>query len=130
VSAASLAAVQSVQRPRAFLLLGLALLLGLGAIYFFAVRSGALAPLAAPAAGATAPGVATRTVRVTVAPPDAAVELDGKAARVDGGALSIQGTLGSVHHVKLTVGSRSATIDVVIAESGAVPPRVELDAAP
>jgi serine/threonine-protein kinase len=93
---------------------------------------------AAPAAAIVAPADSTalvplpaagvdRTVRVVVLPADARAQVDGIDAPVQGGLLSITGSLGSVHHVRLTAGRREAAADVRIAEEGPVPPKVEVE---
>ncbi|HSQ62826.1 MAG TPA: protein kinase [Polyangiaceae bacterium] len=69
-----------------------------------------------------------RTVTLAIAPSDAKVDVDGVAATAQDGKLALSGDIGSVHHVHLAQGSRETTTDVVIAESGAVPSRVELPA--
>jgi hypothetical protein len=82
-----------------------------------------------------------RTVHVAILPHDARVEVDGHPAvnRVcDERELScvpgvaITGPLGSLHHVKVIgpMGKRETSGDIVIAESGAVPSKIELGVAP
>jgi eukaryotic-like serine/threonine-protein kinase len=70
---------------------------------------------------------APRTVRVTV-PAGATVEVDGAPAPVDAGSVGITGKLGSRHKVRLVDGARELTSEVVIAEDGALPDRLELPA--
>jgi serine/threonine-protein kinase len=85
------------------------------------VTSSAVAP-----PSATTPGA--RTVRVTiVAPPGATVEVDGTAATIEDGAISILGGPGSLHTVRVTHVGASRETDVTVLESGvAMPAKVEL----
>lgn len=69
---------------------------------------------------------AARTVRVAVEPADAAVEVDGHAASVSGGAVEIRGPVGSVHAVRVRKDERELDAKVVVTESGAVPDRMAL----
>lgn len=69
---------------------------------------------------------APRRVRLEITPGDAAVEVDGVAAVVEGGRVEIAGGLGSVHRVRVFKGKSEIAGDVVVAESGAVPARMEL----
>jgi serine/threonine-protein kinase len=71
-----------------------------------------------------------RTVRLVVLPEGATVEVDGAPAAVTDGVVEITGTLGSVHEVRLHAGGEQATHGVVVAESGPVPAKVQLDARP
>lgn len=68
--------------------------------------------------------VATRMVRVRIEPTDANVTVDGQAVSLQDGTISIEGTLGSSHVVKVSSGNRSETTNVIIAEQGASPDRV------
>jgi hypothetical protein len=43
------------------------------------------------------------------------------------GHVDLSGPLGSIHHVRASVGRRIAETDVVIAEVGAVPPAIEVE---
>ncbi len=85
-------------------------------------------PAAVQPIAAVAPPTA-RTVQVRISPATAKVELDGHEATVQGGELEISGTLGSAHVVHVTLGPRQNSVQVVIAESGALPDHVELVAA-
>ena len=104
-----------------------------GAVGFIATR-GSEAPKAAVTAPAPTPPPPaptpapdpTRTVELTIAPVDAVIELDGAKAIAHDGTLELKGTVGSVHHVRVEQAGRSTTADVVIAETGPVPARVEL----
>jgi hypothetical protein len=65
-------------------------------------------------------------VQVAIAPANASVDVDGTAATVTDGHVDISGSLGSTHHLRIAVGKKETQGDVVIAESGAIPPRFEL----
>jgi serine/threonine-protein kinase len=111
--------------------------IGLGALGL-ASRSGAPAPpvaLVAPPPPMPAPSppleakpdlLPSRTVRLVVLPVTARVEVDGARATVANGAVDLSGSLGSAHRVRLVSGGREKTVDVVIAETGASPPMVDL----
>jgi hypothetical protein len=80
--------------------------------------------------GAQAPAPAPLVASVSVvAPPDAKVEIDGAPAQLRDGRVELRGALGSVHPVRVLAGGREARAEVVIAESGPVPSRIELAAA-
>lgn len=83
----------------------------------------------APSVAPAAPELGARTVKVVIVPRNASVELDGAAAATKDGVLDVSGTLGSVHPVRVFVGARETTGDIVIAEGGAIPPKVELGTA-
>lgn len=72
------------------------------------------------------PPPAPRRVRLEITPRNAAVEVDGVATVVEGGSVEIVGSLGSVHRVRVFKGKSEIAGDVVVAESGAVPARMEL----
>src|SRR5207244_4439536 len=72
----------------------------------------------------------TRTVRLGIAPATASVEIDGRAATVAHGRVDVMGALGSTHHVRVYVGKKETQGDVVIADTGAVPSRIDLGANP
>ncbi len=82
---------------------------------------------AAPTTSATvaAPAKAKR-VHVVIIPTDAKVEIEGKPVIVKGGVLEIEDVPGSVHRVKAYKGKSSTTVDVVVTESGALPPKIEV----
>jgi serine/threonine-protein kinase len=135
------------RRSRMFVLAPLALgMAGLGALIVSRLvgshRENPAPPAASAPAVASSPAPAEsaalvplpaqpaeRTVRVVVLPADARARVDGVDAPVQGGLLSITGSLGSVHRVHLLVGRREANVDVAIAEDGPVPPKVELETA-
>jgi hypothetical protein len=144
VGAATAAPVRAKRRwiaPLAFAAVAAA-----GAVGLVAMRGPDAAKDTRPAAPVTAPPVAPtpappppaptpvvtapqpKTVEVAIAPADATIEVDGTAATAPAGKLALTGTVGSVHHVHVEQAGRSTTADVVIAETGAVPARVELPA--
>jgi hypothetical protein len=63
-------------------------------------------------------------------PGGAQVEVDGVPTTVVGDSVTLKGPLGSKHAVHVAAGSRQAYGDVFVTESGAVPDRVDLPAAP
>ncbi len=83
-----------------------------------------VSPVPSPAPVAAEP--AARTVKVVIVPKTASVELDGAPVTAKDGILDVSGTLGSVHPLRVSVGARETRSDVVIAEGGAIPPKVEL----
>jgi eukaryotic-like serine/threonine-protein kinase len=68
-----------------------------------------------------------RTVHVKITPPSAIVEVDHAMTTPNGGMIDIAGDIGSVHRVGAP--GRPA-VDVVIAESGAVPDKIDLTPTP
>lgn len=88
-------------------------------------------PTVAPAATNTAPAVnpiaKDKTVSLVIFPEDAVVVVDGQPAEVRRGVVRISGALGSEHEVKLTVNKQTVSEIVVISESGASPPKLELE---
>ena len=108
-----------------------------GVAGFFAVQGSGPAPSVPPpvlvaaspapvAPRAPAPPDPTRTVEISFAPADAAVEIDGAAALAHDGVVELRGIVGSVHRVKLEQAGRATTSDVVIAATGPVPAHLEL----
>jgi 2-oxoglutarate dehydrogenase E2 component (dihydrolipoamide succinyltransferase) len=69
-------------------------------------------------------------VRLAVTPDRARAEVDGTEAKIDHGAVEIIGTLGSTHHVRLSMPGTTREIegDVAIAEDGPVPAHLDLPA--
>jgi serine/threonine protein kinase len=102
---------------------------------FDAVPANAVAPVERPAApdpraSSTplhAPAPTLQRVKLTVVPSDVSVEVEGKPARVEGGELEIEGTLGSIHHVRLFKGKDERKGEVIVTEAGASPPSMELE---
>lgn len=78
-----------------------------------------------PAIAATAPAP-ERRAKVAIVPEGATVEVDGVAASVVDGSVTLTGTAGSVHPVRVSSGKSETTVNVVISEAGAIPARVEL----
>jgi serine/threonine protein kinase len=68
--------------------------------------------------------VTNRMVRVNIEPADAKVTVNGQPASMQDGAITIEGTLGSSHVVRVTTDNGSETTNVIIAEQGASPDRV------
>jgi len=98
-----------------------------------ALVSSPAVPAAAPpvaSAPSLAPGERTRSVSVAVAPAGVRASVDGAEVAVRGGVLPLTGTLGSAHRVRVWAGRRETSADVIVAESGAVPSRIELTAEP
>jgi serine/threonine protein kinase len=82
---------------------------------------------AAPTATETAPlAEKPRSVTVVILPATATVEVDGVSAKVEEGILEISGAVGSVHKVRVVSGETERMVRVVVAESGAVPAKIEL----
>jgi serine/threonine protein kinase len=65
-----------------------------------------------------------RVVRVNIEPAEAEVSVNGRAVQLQDGAISIEGTLGSSHVVRVSANGRTETKDVIVAEHGAAPDRV------
>ncbi len=74
----------------------------------------------------TAPADKPRSVTVVILPATAKVEVDGTPTPLSEGLLEITGAVGSVHKVRVQVGETDKMVRVVVAESGAVPPKIEL----
>jgi eukaryotic-like serine/threonine-protein kinase len=106
--------------------------------------SGGAVRAEAPRSASAAPSVSAvpavdlhRRVRLSVAPGDVSVEVDGRRVEVQDGVVEVAGTLGSVHRVRLSLGGDGdgggdggdgeVTSEVVVTENGAVPPRVSLE---
>ncbi len=129
-------------RRTASLAAGALSLLVVGGIAAYAVSSRAPAGEGGDAPGAAAPSSAAplspaqvapaeeHRVRLTVAPVDASVEIDGRATPVTDGAVELEGALGSVHQVRVVKGTKAAVTEVAITDRGAVPPAVSVDVAP
>ena len=73
------------------------------------------------------PNAETRTVKLVIIPDEAEVKVDGAAVKVKKGAVEISGKPGSVHKVTVTVGKESIEEEVVVTDSGALPPKLELE---
>jgi serine/threonine-protein kinase len=124
-----------VRRPSPKAVLFTAVALSLLLVGGLLARSGdgavATASATSPLAPASASAATERVQSVRLAvTPDAAVEVDGRATPVEDGAVSLSGTIGSIHLVRLVKGAQQTTAEVVITERGALPPAVRLDVAP
>ncbi|MFO0586873.1 MAG: serine/threonine-protein kinase [Polyangiaceae bacterium] len=105
--------------------LGALLLAGLVGAQILGVFKPTAAAL--PTATASATADKPRSVTVVILPPNATVEVEGVPTKLTEGLLEIEGAVGSVHKVRVVSGSVEKTVRVVVAESGAVPPKIELD---
>jgi hypothetical protein len=63
-------------------------------------------------------------------PANVSVEVDGVSAAASEGSVSIKGSLGSKHRVRLSSGGREKVADVFIGEDGPSPLMVDLGPAP
>lgn len=84
------------------------------------------APLSPSTPSTSVASTALRRVSVVIEPADAAVEVDGERAAAQDGAVSIQGTLGSTHRVRLFKDKNEIVAEVAITETGALPAKLEL----
>ena len=84
------------------------------------------APPAAVPAGPPPVDMSPKRVKLVIMPPDAVAEIEGKRVLAKNGILEITGAPGSVHRVKLTKGKAETEVEVIVTESGAMPPKVEL----
>ncbi len=79
---------------------------------------------------AVAPGEALRSTRITITPPDAEVEVNGRNVAVDrDGTVTIHGALGSTHALRVHKGGREARFEIAITAHGALPDKLALDGA-
>jgi eukaryotic-like serine/threonine-protein kinase len=69
----------------------------------------------------------TRTVKLVIIPEEAEVKVDGLSVKVKKGAVEITGKPGTVHKVTLTIGKDTIEEEVVVTDSGALPPKLELE---
>jgi serine/threonine-protein kinase len=65
---------------------------------------------------------------VVVLPEDATVEVDGASVTPNDGTVEIIGQLASIHKVRVKSEGGEVIRDVVVTESGAIPPKVEAPA--
>ena len=86
-------------------------------------------PVTASTAAPVAPAP-LRTVQVVLVPKGASVEVNGAPASSQDGIVEIRGAVGSKHKVRLFSGARELLGEVEITESGPVPPKLDLGAAP
>jgi serine/threonine-protein kinase len=68
--------------------------------------------------------VAARFVQVAIDPADAEVSVDGHTVLLKDSVLTIEGTLGSTHVVRVSALGQTQTKDVIVTEQGAVPARL------
>ncbi len=78
-------------------------------------------------APATDTNAETRTVKLVIIPDEAEVKVDGLSVKVKKGAVEITGKPGTVHKVTLTLGKDTIEEEVVVTDSGALPPKLELE---
>jgi serine/threonine-protein kinase len=100
------------------------------------VQQAAPPPPVAPPPPATTPApvvvaappadAAPKRVKLVIMPPDAVAEVEGVRTIAKNGIIEITGAPGSVHRVKLTKGKTETEVEVIVTESGAMPPKVEL----
>ena len=86
-------------------------------------------PIAAPPSAIPATPPVDRSPKrgkLVIMPPDAVAEIEGKRVFAKNGILEITGAPGSVHRVKLSKGKTETEVEVIVTESGAMPPKVEL----
>ncbi len=107
------------------------LVVGLGG---FAVLRGADLVSAGSGAAGTAGGALTassgapavRRANLVVLPADAVVEIDGVKVAAQDGIVELSGALRSVHRVRVSRDGQERIVEVILGESGAEPPKVEL----
>ncbi len=121
---------EAIKRPQtAYLVAAVVAFAALGGVLsFFLFRKPALSRIDAMPSAAQSANLAgsTRTVGVNIEPADAHVTVNGQAAPLRNGMITIKGTLGSSHVVGVTAGNRTETTNVTIAEQGASPNRVTI----
>lgn len=130
------------------LAVALVAVLGVGGTYAFMARAPQPAPQVAPqaqqvvappvtappqvtapptAAAVAPPADATpKRVKLVIMPLDAVIEVEGTRTFAKNGIIEITGAPGSVHRVKLSKGKTETEVEVIVTESGAMPPKVEL----
>jgi serine/threonine-protein kinase len=86
----------------------------------------------APPASATslvAPLPPFQQGKLIILPADASVEIDGMPAKVEGGAVTIEGAIGSRHQVRLVKGKNELKGEVIMTDAGVSPAMMQLDTA-
>jgi len=78
----------------------------------------------------TAPSPAPPSFVLEVGPSGAQVSVDGVATKSEGGRVTLDGAVGSVHTVRVTLGAISREQQVALTLEGAVPARLWAEAAP
>jgi serine/threonine-protein kinase len=71
-----------------------------------------------------------RAVSLAVPPSADRIDINDQRAEVRDGVVTIEGSLGSVHNVRVSKGKREVTVIVAVTETGAVPARVDLPSPP
>lgn len=84
------------------------------------------APSAATNSLSAAPTKESVEVSVTITPPNASVEIDGRPVKMTKGILKIKGAIGSVHYVRAFLDGVETRSEVVISLDGAVPSRLDV----
>ncbi len=87
-------------------------------------RSPSSGPVVEPAPGGAVAGA--RTVLLAISPGTAEVDVDGARVVAKDGKIELSGAPGSVHKVRVTAFTQFEERDVVIAESGPVPAKIEV----
>ncbi len=80
----------------------------------------------ASATGTGKPAPVNRRANLVIFPLDAVVEIDGARVPAQDGVVEVTGLIGSVHRVRVSKDGQERSADVVLGESGAEPPKVEL----
>jgi serine/threonine-protein kinase len=102
---------------------------GIGVARYANLLSPGAEPSAASSQPVTAPEARPRSVTVVILPPTARVEVEGKETPLSEGVLEITGAVGSVHKVRVVAGGAEKNVRVVVSDSGAVPPKIEVEGA-
>lgn len=91
-----------------------------------ATAPAAVEPPVPATTAAPIPPAAERTVRIPIEPTEAAVEVNGRATPVKDGHVELRGSLGSIHRVRIVLGSQDVTQTVVLTEEGPLPPSLRV----
>ncbi len=81
-----------------------------------------------PAQGNQTSDARPRAVKLFVLPKEAKVEVEGTPAELSDGLLELKGQLGSVHKVRVSLGTETKLVEVAITENGPVPAKIEVEA--
>src|SRR6185369_11439959 len=84
------------------------------------------APVAAATQAAPPPDPKAKFVKVVILPSDATVDVDGIPTPLRDGLVEIKGVQGTVYKVHVASGGDEKTVEVVVTENGALPPKIEL----
>lgn len=71
-----------------------------------------------------------RAVSLAVPPSADRVDINDEPVEIRNGVVILEGSLGSVHSVRVSKGKREVTVIVAVTETGAVPARVDLPSSP